>query len=253
VSGRRLTLAAVVIGCLAACGTDSASEDQPAEQKLTVLAASSLTATFTALAADFEAGHEGVDVALTFGGSADLMEQVQQGAAVDVVETAATATMKRLIDEDLVGEPVPFASNRLEIVVPPGNPAGVTSLQDLDRSGLALVVCAPEVPCGAAAARVADVGGVTLSPVSEEQSVTDVLGKVVSREADAGLVYITDGQAAGDQVEGIEFRESKAVVNTYPVAVVADSDHEDLAGDFVGLVTGGRGHAVLSDAGFGRP
>jgi molybdate transport system substrate-binding protein len=114
-------------------------------------------------------------------------------------------------------------------------------------------VCAPEVPCGAAAVQVAENAGVSLAPVSEEQSVTDVLGKVVSGEADAGLVYVTDVAAAGDDVEGIPFRESRRVTNTYPIGVVAESSQQELANDFVALVTGSRGRAVLSDAGFGRP
>jgi len=253
VSRRLATAVTVAVGCLAACGSGSGSADEAPEQTLTVLAAASLTATFTALAADFEADHDGVEVELSFGGSSDLVAQVQQGAPADVVATADTANMDKLTSEDLVAERVDFATNRLEIAVPPGNPAGVTSLQDLAKPGLALVTCAPQVPCGAAAAQVAEEGGVTLAPVSEEQAVTDVLGKVASGEADAGLVYVTDVQAAGDDVEGIEFPESRAVTNTYPVAVVADSDRVDLAADFVSLLTGERGRAVLSDAGFGRP
>lgn len=246
----RLACASVVpaLAALAACGGGEGTDDT-----LTVFAASSLTATFTALADDFEADHEGVTVELSFGGSSDLVAQVQQGAPADVVATADTATMERLSAEDLVEEPVTFATNRLEIVVPPGNPAGVRSLQDLGRSSLALVVCAPQVPCGAATSQVAEEGGVALSPVSEEPSVTDVLGKVVSGEADAGLVYLTDVLAAGDEVEGIEFPEARAVLNSYPVAVVAGADSADLGAAFVDLVTGDRGRRVLSEAGFGRP
>ncbi len=252
----RLACALVVPPVLllsAACGGTGEGSDSDSEQTLTVFAASSLTATFTELADDFEADHEGVTVELSFGGSSDLVAQVQQGAPADVVATADTVTMERLTTEDLVGEPVTFATNRLEIVVPPGNPAGVASLQDLARPGLALVVCAPQVPCGAATSQVAEEAGVRLSPVSEEPSVTDVLGKVVSGEADGGLVYVTDVLAAGDEAEGIEFPESQAVINTYPVAVVAGADSDDLADEFVALVTGDRGRAVLSEAGFGRP
>ena len=167
--------------------------------------------------------------------------------------SADTANMDKATGADLVGEPVPFATNTLEIVVPPGNPAGITGLDDLAKSGLNLVICAPEVPCGAAAQQVADDAGLTLTPVSEEQSVTDVLTKVSSGEADAGLVYVTDVQAAGDSVEGITFPESSSVVNTYPIAVVSGSDHPDLAQEFVDLVTGEAGRQVLADAGFGKP
>ena len=249
-----LLLALLTGVALAGCARGAtAPDDEEADQTLTVYAASSLTATFTELAHDFEADHGGVAVELSFGGSSDLVAQVQQGAPADVVATADTATMQRLSADHLVESPVPFASNRLEIAVPPGNPAGVHSLQDLARSGLNLVVCAPEVPCGAAAAQVAEAGGVTLTPVSEEPAVTDVLGKVTSGEADAGLVYVTDVAAADGEVEGIDFPESSAVTNTYPIGVVADSPERDLAGDFVALVTGARGRTVLSDAGFGRP
>ena len=247
------TLGGVLIAALPACGSGGSPASGSGEGTLTVFAASSLTATFTELAEDFEADHDGVDVELSFGGSSDLVAQVQQGAPADVVATADTLNMEKLTAEDLVEAPVDFATNTLRIAVPPGNPASVRTLQDLAEPGLSLVVCAPEVPCGAAAAAVAEEGGVTLSPVSEEQSVTDVLGKVTSGEADAGLVYVSDVLAAGDDVEGVAFPEAQAVMNTYPVAVVADTDLDELAADFVALVTGDRGQAALSDAGFGRP
>ena len=80
-----------------------------------------------------------------------------------------------------------------------------------------------------------------------------MLGKITSGQADAGLVYVTDVIAAGDDVLGIEFPESSAVVNTYPITTLADSDEADLAGEFVDLVLGETGQQVLSDAGFGAP
>ena len=250
-----LRLAAAVLTLLgvAGCGADPGPEAGSESRTVTVFAAASLTATFTELAEDFQADQEGVEVELSFGGSSDLVAQIQQGAPADVVATADTVTMQTLTAEELVEDPVSFATNHLEIAVPPGNPAGVTSLQDLGRSGLNLVVCAPEVPCGAAAVDVAEVAGVRLSPVSEEQSVTDVLGKVSSGEADAGLVYVTYVRAAGDEVEGVPFPEAEEVTNTYPIAAVSRSDHDELASAFVALVTGERGRAVLADAGFGRP
>ena len=149
--------------------------------------------------------------------------------------------------------PRAFASNTLEIAVPPGNPAHVTGLADLARPGLKLVVCAPEVPCGSATRALARAARLTLEPVSEEQSVTDVLGKVSTGEADAGLVYVTDVQGAGNAVDGIAFPESDGVVNTYPIAVLRDSDHTALARQFVDFVLGSAGRRVLADAGFGTP
>lgn len=239
---------------LAGCG---ASDDSPGSgdaTTLTVYAASSLTSTFQEIARDFEAEHDGVRVALSFGGSSDLVTQIEEGAPADVFASADTTTMGDLTDAGLTAaDPQDFATNTLEIAVPPGNPAGVQRFSDLAKPGLNLVVCAPDVPCGAAAQSVARKAGVTLDPVSEEQSVTDVLGKVSSGEADAGLVYVTDVQAAGDDVEGITFPEAASVVNTYPIARLEDSDQSDLAQEFIDLVVGDSGQAVLRSAGFGKP
>ena len=232
---------------LTACGGD-----EEEETTLTVYAAASLTAAFEEVAAEFEKEHDGVTVELSFGGSSDLVTQIQEGAPADVFASADTANMDELVADDLTGaEPEPFATNTLEIAVPPGNPAGIQTFADLAEPGLALVICATEVPCGAAAQAVAEVAGVTLDPVSEEQSVTDVLGKITSGEGDAGLVYVTDVAAAGDDVQGITFPESGDVVNTYPIAPVADSDEPGLAADFIELVLDETGQGILADRGFG--
>lgn len=246
---RKLVLLAMALPLLAACGSDDDSSTT-----LTVYAAASLTGSFEEIAEEFEAEHDGVDVRLSFGGSSDLVTQIQGGAPADVFASADSANMVKLVDDDLTGaDPQVFATNTLEIAVPPGNPAGIASFQDLAEPGLNLVVCAPEVPCGAASQQVAENAGVTLSPVSEEQSVTDVLAKVTSGEADVGLVYVTDVQAAGDDVEGITFPESDSVVNAYPIAPVEDSDEADLAQEFVEFVLGSRSQGVLADFGFGPP
>ena len=251
---KKLFLPAVLALVLpfAACGGDDDGGDPGAT--LTVYAGSSLTSAFEQIAQEFEAEHDGVDVKFSFGGSSDLVAQIQSGAPADVFASADTANMDKLVDADLAGdEPQDFATNVLEIAVPPGNPAGVQSFQDLAKQSVQVVVCAPEVPCGAATQQVADNAGVTLHPVSEEQSVTDVLGKVTSGEADAGVVYVTDVQAAGDGVEGIEFPESDQVVNTYPIAPVEGTDEADLAGEFIEMVLGDTGQQILQDAGFGQP
>lgn len=242
---------------VAACGSDSDGDQAGGGggggTTLTVYAAASLTATFEEIGKRFEAEHDGVKVEFDFGGSADLVTQIQEGAPADVFASADTANMDKLVDADLTGDdPQDFATNTLEIVTPPDNPAGVASFQDLAEQGLQLVVCAPEVPCGAATARMADNLGVRLHPVSEEQSVTDVLAKVTSGEADAGVVYVTDVAAAGDAVTGVTFPESDDVVNTYPIAAVAGTDAEDLADDFVEFVLGDTGQGILKSAGFGQ-
>ena len=246
-------VAAVLAACAGAPPAASPTTDS-LQGSITVFAAASLTGTFSELAEQFEAAHPGTTVELNFAGSADLVTQITEGAPADVFASADEKNMAKLTDADLVtGEPVDFATNVLEIAVPPANPAGIGTFADLAAPGVKLVICAPEVPCGAAAAEVERASGVTLAPVSEESSVTDVLGKVLSGEADAGLVYVTDVIAAGDAVEGIEFDESAESVNTYPIAALTGAEASDAAAAFVAFVTGDAGRAVLSAAGFGRP
>ncbi len=249
--------ALVLISPLAACGgsdDSSGSTGSSGTTTLTVFAASSLTSAFTELGKDFEADHDGVKVTFSFAGSSDLVAQLEQGAAADLFASADTSNMDAAVGDDLVdGDPVNFASNTLEIATPPDNPANVKSFQDLASSDVQVVVCAPEVPCGAATQKMEDVTGVTIKPVSEEDSVTDVLTKVESGEADAGLVYVTDVQAAGDKVAGVTFPESSQVVNTYPIATLSDSKDADLAKEFVALVTGAKGQSTLAAAGFAKP
>lgn len=247
-----ISLALATTG-LAACGSDD-STPATADKTLTVYAAASLTGTFTELGKQFEAAHPGVTVSFNFAGSSDLVAQIQQGAPADVFASADTKNMDKLTADDLQGEaPQNFASNTLEIVTPPDNPEKIASFADLAKKGVDLVVCAPEVPCGAATAAVATAAKVTLEPVSEEQSVKDVLAKVTAGEAEAGLVYVTDVQAAGDAVKGITFPESANAVNTYPITTVKASRNADLAEQFVQLVLSTPGQAVLADAGFAKP
>lgn len=236
----------------AACGTNADTEEETTT--LTVFAAASLRAPFEELARAYEAEHTGVKVELSFAGSSDLAAQLEQGASADVFASADTVTMDRVVRAGVVAEdPVPFATNTLQIAVPLDNPAGVTTLADLAGDNVQVVVCAPQVPCGAAAVEVARSAGVELRPVSEEQSVADVLAKVAVGEADAGLVYVTDVLAADDRVAGVPLPEGAEVVSTYPIATPADRDLPDLARDFVELVTGPTGRAVLDDAGFASP
>lgn len=250
---RRLRAPAAILVVATAAAAAGCAGSEESGTTLRVYAAGSLTGAFEELAEDFEESHDGVRVELTFGGSADLVAQIDQGAPADVFASADEATMQRLVAADLAATPPrPFASNTLRVAVPPDNPAGVADIDDLERPGVQVVTCAPEVPCGAASARLAERLGVTLSPVSEEQSVTDVLNKVRTGEADAGLVYLTDVLAAGDDVTLVATPEAADVVNVYPIAPVAGGD-EPVAQDFVDLVLGPQGQQVLRRAGFGRP
>lgn len=222
--------------------------------ELTVFAAASLTSTFEVFEQSFEESHPDADVRLSFGGSSDLVAQIEEGAAADVFASADQPTMDRLISSHATGpDPVEFATNTLVAVVAAGNPLRISTMADLARTDVDLVVCAPEVPCGRAARTAADGQGVALTPVSEEQSVTDVLAKVRAGEADVGLVYTSDVRAAGDDVEGLALPGLDRVVNHYPVVVVDDTDQFALASEFVDLVRSPAGQQVLAEAGFGPP
>ena len=239
-------------GCSAVAPTASATPTKDSlSGSITVFAAASLTKTFGALATKFEAAHPGVTVTTSFAGSADLVAQITAGAPADVFASADTRNMAKV--STLVGAPVNFATNMLEIAVPPGNPAKIASFADLARPGVKTVVCAPAVPCGAATVAIETSIGVKLSPVSEENAVTDVLGKVSSGEADAGLVYVTDVKGAGSRVTGIPFPQSSKAVNIYPIATIASSKNSKVAKAFMEYVTGTVGRAVLAAAGFGAP
>ena len=251
-----IAAALVLSGCASTpepAASPSATADA-LEGSITVFAAASLKATFTELASQFETEHPGTTVELNFAGSSDLVTQITEGAPADVFASADTKNMTKVTDAALnEGEPVDFATNVLEIAVPPGNPAGIETFADLANPNVKLVICAPAVPCGAATVTVETATGVALTPVSEESAVTDVLGKVTSGEADAGLVYVTDVIGAGDAVEGIEFDESREAVNTYPIVALGDSAAPDVAQAFVDFVAGAAGQKVLAAAGFGTP
>ena len=244
-----LALTVGLPGCSTASGSAAGSG---AGDTLTVFAAASLQASFTELARTYEAGHPGTTVTLSFAGSADLATQISQGAPADVFASADTRNMDKLQQAGLVdGEPRVFATNTLSIAVPHGNPAGIRSFADLGKPGTRLVQCARQVPCGAAAAAVEQQAGTDLNPVSEENSVTDVLGKVISGEADAGLVYVTDVNAAAGKVEAVPFPEAEAAVNSYPIAALATSRNNPAAQAFLDLVASPEGQQVLAEAGFG--
>lgn len=247
-TGIRAAVAMTAVLALAGCGSSSEGSE---DRTLTVFAAASLTDTFTELAEEFEADHPGVKVTTSFGGSSDLVAQIQDGAPADVFASADTKNMDKL--GDLATDRQDFAANTLEIATPPGNPAEIAGFQDLAGSGTKVVVCAAAVPCGNATAQMEEETGVDIEPVSEEQSVSDVLAKVTSGDADAGVVYVTDVTAAGDTVTGVEFDESDQVVNTYPIGTIDGSDDADLARQFVDLVLSGTGQKVLTDAGFSQP
>ncbi len=244
----------VVVSALALLGACTPAASFAASSRaLVVFAASSLSDTYTSLGRTFEAAHPGVSVRFSFGGSSTLVDQLKEGAPADVFASADRQNMEKATSVNLIsGAPSLFAINTLTLIVPRGNPAGITGL-DSSLDGKKLVVCADGVPCGSATAKLAKLLGVTLKPVSQETKVTDVRAKVESGQADAGVVYVTDAKAAGSKVDTIAIKNSDQVKNEYLVGVVATSKDSGLASQFVALVTGSEGQKVLSGAGFTLP
>ena len=245
-------LSAMAVLC-GACATSAPSGSPALNGTITVFAASSLNAAYIAVGKEFEKSHPGTMVTFTFGGSSMLVSQVQQGAIGDVFASADQPNMQKLINAGLTAEsPIVFARNDLEIVVGKGNPKHITSLADLARSGLVIVLCAPAVPCGRYAAQALQKAGVSAKPASQEADVKAVLSKVALGEADAGIVYVTDVKAAGTAVEGVAIPAALNVVAEYPIVILKDSQNRALARVFVSYVlTDGRG--ILARYGFTNP
>lgn len=219
--------------------------------KVTVLAAASLQKAFEEIEKTVEKDNPGLDVTFDFQGSQDLVASLAGGDSADVLATANNSTMKTAADQKLVGNQTEFATNVLTLIVPKGNPKKITGL-DSSLDGANLVICAPEVPCGEATKKLAEAQGITLNPVSEEQKVTDVRGKVESGEADAGIVYTTDAAAAKDKADKIDIPDG-GVVNHYPIAPTAKPENPAGAQAFIDAVTGKTGQDILAKHGFGKP
>jgi len=251
VRSRTLLAAAVLGAALTGCGADSRADGSEEGGTLTVFAAASLTEAFTEIASDLEADEPGTTVVLSFGASSALAQQVLSGAPADVFAAASSATMATVVAGGDAEQPQVFARNTLQIAVPAGAPDVV--LADFADPERTLALCAPEVPCGAAATEVFAAAGITPRPDTLEQDVKAALSKVRLGEVDAALVYRTDVLAAGDEVRGIEVPEAAAAVNDYPVARLKQSRNPDGAALFVERLLSEQGQRVLADAGFDRP
>jgi molybdate transport system substrate-binding protein len=238
----------------AAQGSNPPNSPPAVTGELTVLAAASLTGVFTRLGDSFMAAHPGLTVRFSFDASSRLAQQIVAKAPADVFASASPANMKTVQDAGgTAGEPIVFVRNQLQIVTPKDNPGTVRGLTDFGRSDLNVVVCAVEVPCGAAADAVFAAAGVTESIDSFEQNVKGVLTKVAGGEADAGLVYRTDVLAAGGQVVGIEFAESAGAVNDYPIALLAEAKNPTAAAAWVAFLSGEEARTAFREAGFQTP
>ncbi|HYN88106.1 MAG TPA: molybdate ABC transporter substrate-binding protein [Ardenticatenaceae bacterium] len=244
---------------------ESEATPEPASGELVVFTASSLTEAFTRLGEQFEADHPGVTVAFNFAGSQRLAQQLAQGARADVFASASQAPMDAAIEAGHVapGSVQVFVRNRLVVIYPVDNPAGITTPQDLARPGVRLVLAAAEVPVGQYSlefldkATQAGVFGASFKDavlgnvVSYEENVRAVLSKVALGEADAGIVYSSDVSGEGSaEVGRVTIPVELNVIASYPIAPVSDSASPELARAFVELVLSPRGQEVLAQYGF---
>jgi molybdate transport system substrate-binding protein len=251
VKGLALSAALLVaLILLATCGSDESADEA---STLRVVAAASLTEPFTQLETTFERAHPDVDVTLSFDSSAILVEQVSQGLDADVLATADEKSMDKAVSAGVVtDQPEAFATNTLVIATSAGNPSDIRGLQDLADADFA--VCVPAAPCGDATQRLFALDGFSGKPATEEENVKGVLTKVTAGEVDAGLVYASDAQAAGDKVDVVRAENASEVVNVDPIATVRGSKNAAAAADWIDLVTGPQGQEVLASRGFGpRP
>jgi len=245
--------AAVALGVVAAPA--AARHDGKPTGSITVFAASSLTEAFTQIAEDFEDRFPGTTVTLSFGSSATLETQLEQGAPGDVFASADTATMHELRTVgDVAGAPVVFARNLLEIAVEKGNPQRIRTLADTVKPGSQLVLCAAEVPCGAYARQAFRKAGVTLpADVASGLDAKDTLSKVSLGEADSAVVYVTDVKAAKGSVAGVKLPAEHNVVADESIGVVKATADAVTAKAFVKYVAGTAGQATLHRFGFLAP
>jgi molybdate transport system substrate-binding protein len=258
-SVRPLLVPLVILGVLVGgCGDDhdeasAASGDIPSGE-ITVFAAASLTDVFSELGDAFTAANPDTEVTLNFASSSDLVAQIGEGAPADVFASADEPNMAKLTaGAGTTGEPEVFATNRLEIIVAPGNPHRIVTVADLAGRDLIVVTAAPQVPIGKYAAEVLASAGVEVTPKSLEENVKAIVTKVVLGEADAGIVYATDVRAAGPDADGVEIPVDLNVVATYPIAVPAGSPNQGAAAAFVDFVLSPEGQAILASFGFGSP
>ncbi|MFM8304443.1 MAG: molybdate ABC transporter substrate-binding protein [Actinomycetota bacterium] len=251
------------LGALAPIGTAHASAGgghpaAPPSGRITVSAASSLTAAFTAVRTRFERRAPDATITLNFGASSTLATQITGGAPVDVFASADRATMRGLVAGSQVrARPTPFARNRMEIAVKPGNPRTVTGLADLPRVTVGGVVslCGRAVPCGIYAARALRKARVTIpeTRVTRGADATATIGAVARGDADAAVVYASDVAAAGAAVDGVAIPADQNVVAVYPIAPLASSANPRLAAAFIAFVVSPEGRRILARYGFRAP
>ena len=250
--------AVAVSGLAVGCGsststttTKAAATSTPATTKQSrsapiVLAAASLTNVFPMIDPDAK---------FTFGGSGALATDIEQGAPADVYAAASPKYPAVLYAKGLVGKPVEFATNTLVMIVPSGNPAHITSVSDITKPGVKIVICNATVPCGDYARTAFKNLGITASAmknvVSQATDVTQVVADVSAGAADVGFVYITDADSATGKVKTVRLPSQAKPGTIDMIAVVKKAPDPAAANAFVTMVLSAQGQAKLHAAGFG--
>jgi molybdate transport system substrate-binding protein len=247
-----------VLGLTLLGGACSSNEAGNEAVELTVFAASSLGDAFTEIGGAFEDANPGTSVAFNFGPSDGLAGQIQSEGTADVFASASGTWMDAVAEDPGVEERTDFVTNRLVIITPADNPAGVKSIEGLGSADLQLVLAAPGVPVGDYSREALEAAGILgdaeANVVSNEEDNAGVVAKIVAGEADAAIVYESDvSEAAGNDVTAIAIPDDVNVIATYPIATVVGAPHPDGAAAFVAFVTGPEGQAILERFGFGRP
>lgn len=257
------TAASATTGVVTAAATPQVPTAIPAGE-ITVFAAASLTDAFDAIGDAFMEANPGTTVSFNYAGSNQLAEQINQGAPADVFASANRRQMEVAIEGGRIssGTERTFVRNRLVVIYPAENPAGLTTLQDLAKEGVKIVFAAQAVPVGqysldflGKASRLPAYGAsfsetVVANVVSYEENVRSVLAKVALGEADAGIVYSSDAASAGDKVGTIDIPDALNVIATYPIATLDDSSNKAAAEAFVAYILSPAAQTVLASYGF---
>jgi molybdate transport system substrate-binding protein len=251
-----MVVATLVLGACSSSSSSATTSGSSSSTELTVFAASSLTAAFNQIGTDFGSANPGTTVTFNYGSSIDLATQVGSEGTADVFASASGTAMDTIAKDPGVTDRTDFATNQLVIITPTDDPAGVSTLQDLTKPGVQVVLGAEGVPVGDYARQMLDENRLTdevmRNVVSNEPDDASVVAKVSSGEADAGIVYASD-IASNTDVRGVPIPTNQNVVATYPIAVVTGSPNTDVASSFVAYVTGSQGEATLQQYGFGPP
>ncbi len=257
--GRAAICCVVVTALLPACTTrqSQGSNNSSKDLVLNVLASASLAQVFTRIAEAFESEFQDISITTTFAGSATLVTQVKNGAPMDIVALADMTNMDKLSSAGLINaqNSQVFATNTMTIVVPRANPGKITGLIDLTNASLDVVLCAPTQPCGVYAQQILKNVNLNISVKSLETSVSGVVSKVSTGQADAGIAYTTDAIASIKTVDAVPIPESQNIVAHYPIARGSQlSPSSQKAADaFIAFVVGATGARILTDFGFVLP